>query len=416
MHDFFVLDPLATLTKLVICLVAAFSFLYGHHYLAARNMLETEYYTLGLFSVLGMMVMVSATNMISMYLGLELLSLPLYAMVAMRQDASDAPEAAMKYFVMGALASAMLLYGLSMWYAVTGSFDFHEMALKLTAAQVSGQLLPVFGLVLVIAGIAFKFGAAPFHLWAPDVYQGAPTPVTLFISGAPKIAVWVFAWRLLAQVAPGLQIAWVDLLTILAVASMALGNIGAILQTNIKRMLAYSSIAHMGYMLLGFIAATPSGYAASLFYVITYVFMSIGAFAVLLLLGYVDYDIELVDDLRGLNKRDPWLAFLLLLIMFSMAGIPPAVGFFAKLGVLEALVASHHIVLAGMALIFAIIGAYYYLRVVKAMYFEAPENPLPIVRQLDVRWGITINGVAVLLVGMFPSALVVICRNVFVGA
>ncbi len=411
----YVLDKLAILSKLAILLVSFFVFLYSREYIGMTKLPRGEYHILGLFAVLGMMVLVSASNFLTLYLGLEVLSLPLYAMVALKRDSGVASEAAMKYFVMGALASGMLLYGLSMLYGVSHSLDFTAVAKVVSETSPAHSLILIFGLVFIIAGIAFKMGAAPFHMWVPDVYDGSPTSVTLFISSAPKIAALIMAYRLLVESAPGLIIQWQHVLMVIAVLSIVLGNVVAIAQSNIKRMLAYSSIAHMGYMLLGIIAGTKAGYASSLFYVFTYSMMSMGAFAMLLMMSKSGFEAENIEDLQGLNSRNPWYALMMLLIMFSMAGIPPAVGFFAKLGVLEAVINANMTWLAIVALIFAIVGAYYYLRVVKVMYFDDPKDATAVTAPMDMRIAITINGLAVIALGLFPSALIGLCRNVFFG-
>lgn len=410
-HGMFILDKMAGFGKIVIDLMAAFAFIYARRYNQERDIPEHEYYVLGLFAVLGMMVMVSAYNFLTLFLGIELLSLPLYAMAAMQRSSGTAAEAAMKYFVMGSLASGMLLYGLSMLYGATGSLALNQVASHVLAGS-SNQIF-AFGVVFVIAGLAFKLGAAPFHLWAPDVYQGAPTSTVLFLSAAPKVAVFAVTFRLLATALPNLFHDWQQLLIIVAVLSMALGNIIAIVQSSLKRMLAYSAIAHMGYMSLGLIAGTIEGYGAALFYITSYAIMSMGALGTLILLSKQGLEIEQFDDLRGLNARNPWLAFMMLIIMFSMAGIPPTVGFFAKLGVLEALIRQNIIWLAALALVFAIIGAYYYLRVIKMMYFDEPEQTAAVTIDNNLRWTLSLNGLLVLGLGIFPSALIEICRGVF---
>lgn len=412
-NNMFVLDRLACFAKLIVYVLSFFAFIYARTYIRHREIAQPEYYILGLFSILGMMLMISAQHFISFYLSLELLSLPLYALVALRRNAGNCAEAAMKYFVMGALASGMLLYGLSLWYGASKTLYFSEFATILNHLPADQNLLVALGLVFVLAGFAFKLGAAPFHMWAPDVYQGAPTSVTLFIGSAPKVAILIVIFRFLTQMLPSLQHDWQQLLMIIAVASMAIGNIAAIVQSNVKRMLAYSSIAHMGYMSLGLIANTAAGNSAALLYMAAYALMTLGGFAVLTILSAQGEEVEQLEDLRGLNTRDPWLAFMMLLIMFSMAGIPPMLGFFIKLGVLEVLIAAGYVWLAALALIFSIIGAYYYLRVVKSMYFEAAENPSLVSHIMDSRIAIAINGLAILLLGIFPSELVTLCRQVF---
>jgi NADH-quinone oxidoreductase subunit N len=414
--NMFVLDPLASVAKLFIYGTSFFAFLYARAYNQQREILSGDYYILGLFAVLGMMITASSYTLLTLFLGLELLSLPIYAMVALWRRSEGASEAAMKYFVMGSLASGMLLYGMSMVYGATKSLDIAQISLVISMMpSLEHNLILVFGLVFIVAGLAFKFGAAPFHLWAPDVYQGAPTSTVLFIGSAPKIAILVLTVRLLIEAMPSsLQAQIQQLLIVLALLSIGLGNIVAIVQNNIKRMLAYSAIAHMGYMLLGLLAGTPQGYSAALFYMIAYTIMSLAAFGCLMMVSRAGFDADRFDDLKGLNKRNPWLAFMMLLVMFSMAGVPPSIGFFAKLAVLEALVKVDMTWLVVVALIFSVIGAYYYLRVVKMMYFDAPEDKTPIVNGWDMRAAITLNGALILGLGILPGGLLDICRRVFI--
>lgn len=409
----FILDPVASFLKILIYIAAFFVFWYSRDYLSVRSISIGENFILGLLAILGMMVLVSSHNFLTLFLGVELSALPVYAMVALWRESVDGSEASMKYFVIGALASAMLLYGLSMLYGITGSLDMSVVANTLAHTDLSSNLIFMFGLIFVLVGIAFKFGAAPFHMWVPDVYQGAPSPMTLFISSVPKIAAYGMAIRLLVDTLPGLHIQWQEILILVAILSMALGNFAAIVQNNLKRMLAYSSIAHMGYMSLGLLCATPDGYAAGLFYMLAYAMMALGGFAFIVLLSKAGFEADVVDDLKGLNTRNPWLAFMFLLLMFSMAGIPPSVGFFAKLGVLEALIGIHLIWLASLALIFAIIGSYYYIRVVKVMYFDEPEHDKPFTYSKDLAIAMSINGIAVLYFGIFPGGLISICRAAF---
>lgn len=408
----YIVDRLAVLSKLFMFLFSMFSFAYAHDYIKARNMLRSDYYLLSVLAVLGMSIMVSGHNLLTIFLGLELLSLPLYALVAMYRDSSAAIEASMKYFVLGALASGLLLYGVSLLYGVTGSIQLDLIA---QALETNHSIVPVVALVFVLAGLAFKFGAVPFHMWVPDVYQGAPTPVTLFIASAPKVAAFAITMRILIQSMPNLQLDWVHMLTAISILSMFFGNVLAIAQTNIKRMLAYSSIAHIGYTLLGIIAGpyTTLGYSAAMFYIVTYVMVAAGGFAVVILMGRHGVDMDKLTDYRGLNARNPWLAFMMLLLLFSMAGVPPTVGFFAKLGLLEALVQAGDVWLAVLALVFALIGAYYYLRVVMLMYFEEPAEEFsgqPVLISRDMMVAISLNGSAALLLGLLPSYLIDLCR------
>lgn len=401
----FVLDRLAVILKLFIFLSVFFTFIYARHYNQSRKIQSVEFYVLGLLSTLGMMILVSSHNLLTLFLGLELFSLPTYAMVAMQREKIRGIEAAMKYFVIGAVASGMLLYGLSMIFGATQSLDMVIIAKAIAATPLTQNLILVFGLVFVLAGVAFKLGAAPFHLWVPDVYDGAPSSVTLFIAAAPKIAAFAMVIRLLIDTMPSLQGQWQQMLMVMAILSMAIGNLSAIVQTNIKRMLGYSSIAHMGYMLLGVLCATPRGYAAAMFYIITYSLMSLGAFGMLILMSHSGVEVETIEDFSGLNNRNPWLAFMMLLVMFALAGVPPLVGFIAKVGVLESLIRVHMVWLAVVAVIFAIIGAYYYLRVVQVMYFEKGSRSDPFQCSSEMKVVITLNGLAVLVVGVFPGWL-----------
>ncbi|MCE3238192.1 MAG: nuoN [Gammaproteobacteria bacterium] len=411
----YIVDRLAVLTKLFVLLTSFFAFIYARQYIKDRHIQRGEYYSLGLFAVIGMLIMASAYSFLTIYLGLELLSLSLYAMVALQKESAAATEAAMKYFVMGALASGLLLYGISMLYGATGSIGILTIRNVLESGLLHQNGVVLLGLIFILSGLLFKFGAVPFHVWVPDVYTGAPTSVTLFIASAPKIAAFCITMRILVQALSTFSVTWVSFLIIIAILSMFSGNLLAIAQTNIKRMLAYSSIAHIGYTLLGLIAGPGSaqGYSAAMFYITTYVMIAAGAFAVIALLSKQGIELDQLDDYRGLNARNPWLAFMMLLLMFSMAGVPPTVGFFAKLGLLEALVEAHYVWLAALALLFAIIGAYYYLRIVLVMYFEEPRdvsvgNPIAIAP--GIMTAITVNGVAALALGLFPSMLIDMCR------
>lgn len=352
--------------------------------------------------------MISASNFLTLYLGLELLSLSLYAMVALRRDSVVATEAAMKFFILGALASGFLLYGMSLVYGVTGALDITRVAEVIQSGVVDPTVLVV-GLVFIIAGISFKLSVAPFHMWVPDVYQGAPTAVVLFIGSAPKLAAFGFVMRLLVEGMGGMVADWQGMLIILAVLSMAVGNFAAIAQTNIKRMLAYSTISHMGFMLLGIISADGNGYSSSMFYIVVYVIMTLGTFGMLMLLSNEEFEAERLDDFKGLNRRNPWYAFITLLLMFSLAGIPPTVGFYAKLSVLQAVLGAGYVWLAVVAVLFSLVGAFYYLRIVKLMYFDEPESDVPILPHRDVELLISANGLAVLGFGIFPQTLMTLC-------
>jgi NADH-quinone oxidoreductase subunit N len=396
----FIADELSAVLKLGVYAVAFVVFAYSREYLEARGMYRGEYFVLGLFGVVGMMVMISASHFLTLYLGLELLSLCLYAMVAFQRDSALATEAAMKYFVLGAMASGMLLYGMSMIYGVTGSLELSAVRQAIVGVGTDDIVL-IFGLVFIVVGIAFKLGAVPFHMWVPDVYHGAPSAVTLYVGTAPELAAFALVIRLLIGGLEDLAGAWQDMLVVLAVLSMALGNVIAIAQSNIKRMLAYSAISHMGFLLLGILSATPAGYSASLFYVLTYAVMSAAAFGMVILLSRAGFEAERLEDFRGLNQRSPWHAFLMLIVMFSMAGVPPTVGFYAKLLVIQAAVSASLTWLAVLSVLFAVIGAYYYLRIVKLMYFDDPaESPAPIAAGQDFRFLLGAN--ALLLVGVMP--------------
>ncbi|MSQ68171.1 MAG: NADH-quinone oxidoreductase subunit NuoN [Gammaproteobacteria bacterium] len=401
-------DVLGAVLKGFILVLVLVSFFYAREYFRKRATPHGEHYSLALFATLGMMLLVSANSLITIYLGLELLSLSLYALVALQRDSVKSSEAAMKYFVLGALASGMLLYGMSILYGVTGTLDLSELLIKVSVSDDKRMLL-VFGLVFLLVGIAFKLGVAPFHMWIPDVYEGAATPVTQFIGTAPKLAAFAMALRLLVDGLWGLAEEWHQMLIVLAVLSMGLGNVLAIAQTNLKRMLAYSTIAHMGFMLLGLLSATASGYAASLFYITVYALMSMGAFGVIILLSSRHSEADELADLTGLARRSPWFGFILLILMFSMAGVPPFAGFWAKWFVLKEVVQAHDVWLATVAVLFSLVGAYYYLRVIKIMYFDEPLQPAAIEGGQDIKLVLSVNGLAVLLLGLAPNALMSVC-------
>lgn len=411
-NNLLIIDQLSRLMKLFIAVVAFGVFWYSRQYVVQQNMPVGEYYVLGLCSVLGMMILVSSYHFMTLFMGLELFSLPVYAMVALNRDSKVSTEAAMKYFVIGAMGSGMLLYGLSMLYGATQTLQMSEAANAISSTAAANDLILVFALVFVLAGVAFKLGAVPFHMWVPDVYDGSPNSVTLFISTAPKIAALGMAFRLLTTAMPDLAEQWQAILIVLSIASMATGNLLAIAQSSIKRMLAYSSIAHIGYTLLGVIAVTQEGYGSALFYLLTYVFMTAAAFGILTLLSREGYEVQWIEDLQGLSERNPWLAFMMLLVMFSMAGIPPLVGFMAKVAVLEALISVNLIWLAALALVFAIVGAYYYIRVVKVMYFEQSQTKEPLECPVDLKALASVNCLALLILGLFPGGLFHLCHAV----
>jgi NADH-quinone oxidoreductase subunit N len=420
--DMFVADLMAHTLKLVSYVAVAACFVYSRRYLADRDMLRGEYFVLALFALLGMMVMISASHLLALYLGLELMSLCLYSMVALNRDSAVSTEAAMKYFILGALASGVLLYGMSMLYGATGTLNIEQIAQTIAAGKANKVVL-VFGLVFVVAGLAFKLGVVPFHMWIPDVYDGAPNAMTLFIGAAPKLAAFAMAMRLLVNGLVELAVDWQQMLVIMSVLSMALGNFAAIAQTNIKRMLAYSTISHMGFVLLGLLAgkvggnllSAPDAYSAAMFYSIVYVLMSLGAFGTVLLVSRAGFEADQITDYRGLNQRAPWYAFLMLLLMFSLAGIPPTVGFYAKLAVLDAVIKAGQVWLAVFAVLMSLIGAFYYLRVVKVMYFDDAETDAPIEVGLDMRVLLSANGLAVLVLGVLPGPLMSLCLAAIQG-
>ncbi|TFV86744.1 NADH-quinone oxidoreductase subunit NuoN [Oxalobacteraceae bacterium OM1] len=424
-NNMFVNDAMASLLKIFSYIAIGMTLVYSRKYATERGMLgETlggEFYVLALFSLLGQMVMISGNNFLVIYLGLELMSLSLYALVALRRNNSVSTEAAMKYFVLGALSSGFLLYGMSMLYGATGSLDLTEVA-KATASGTVNKTVLVFGVVFIVAGLAFKLGAAPFHMWVPDVYQGAPTAVTLLLGGAPKLAAFAICIRLLVEGLFPLAIDWQQMLTVLAVVSMVIGNVTAIVQTNIKRMLAYSTISQMGFMLLGLlagvtngnIAGAPNAYSSALFYSITYVLTTLGTFGIILLLARAGFEAESLEDFRGLNQRSPWFAFVMLILMFSLTGIPPTVGFYAKFAVLQAVLGTGQVWLAVFSVLLSLIGAFYYLRVVKLMYFDDPVDTTPIVATGDMRATLSLNGLAVLLLGILPGPLMTLCGTAIV--
>ena len=406
----YIADPLGTLLKLLCFLFVAVALLYSRHYLEARELAKGEYYVLVLSAVLGIFVMISAGSLLTMYMGIELLALSLYALVATDRDSGVAAESAMKYFVLGAIASGCLLYGMSLVYGLSGTLLFSELAVSLQGEPSLGLIM---GVVFVVVGIAFKFGAVPFHMWVPDVYHGAPSAVTLFVATAPKIASFALAFRLLAGGLGNIVDTWAQMLAILAVLSALLGNVIAIAQTNLKRMLAYSAIGNVGFILLGFVAGTEQGYEAALYYTITYVIMTLGSFGVILLAGRRGFEADELDDYKGLHARDPLLALMMMMLMFSTAGIPPFVGFWAKLQIFEALWASNHLALVVFAAAVSVIGVFYYLRVVKLMYFDAPNASAPPAESHPgVRLALGLNALAVLVLGLFPESLLSLCEQV----
>jgi len=407
----YVADPMGTVLKLFNYATVAVVLLYSRDYLEKRGLFKGEYFVLALFAVLGINVMISAGTLLSMYLGIEILSLALYAMVAFDRDNGVAAESAMKYFVLGAIASGTLLYGISIIYGVTGTFRFDWLAAGLASSGVHdvGLLL---GLAFIVVGVAFKFGAVPFHMWLPDVYHGAPTAVTLFVGSAPKIASFALAMRVLAEGLGSLTDAWQDMLVVLSLLSMGIGNLVAIAQTSIKRMLAYSTISHVGFILLGILAGTTEGYQAAMFYTLTYVIMATGSFGVILLLSRRGFEADELEDYKGLNQKSPWFAFVMLVLMFGTAGVPPMVGFWAKVQVISAVLDIGLTWLAVTAVFFSVIGAFYYLRVVKLMYFDAPAGESRIEAGMGFRWVLSANALLVLALGLLPGWLLQVCASV----
>jgi NADH-quinone oxidoreductase subunit N len=408
--NMFVDDLMSDVLKLIVLAAVMVVLAYSRAYVAARGMLRGEFFALALFATLGMMIMISANHLLALYLGLELMMLSLYSMVALQRDSASATEAAMKYFVLGALASGMLLYGMSMIYGATETLEITALAEIISEGSAITPVL-IFGLVFVVAGLGFELGVVPFHMWVPDVYHGAPSSVTLFVSSAPKLAGFALIVRLLGQALGDdtLVLEWQQMLIVMAVLSIIIGNITAIVQTNLKRMLAYSTISHMGFVLLGVLVGTDVGLGSAMFYVVVYVLMNVGAFGMILLLSRAGFEAENLDDFRGLNQRSPWYAFVMLLLMFSMVGIPPTVGFYAKLAVLQSLLSAGFIAVAVIAIIFSVVGAFYYLRLVRLMYFEAPVDNTPIAPYTDVKVLMSLNGIAILYFGIVPGPLMALC-------
>ncbi|MEM9531243.1 MAG: NADH-quinone oxidoreductase subunit NuoN [Pseudomonadota bacterium] len=411
MNGTFVRDQMGDVLKVFVYLTVGIVFVYAKTYLRDRNLYKGEFFVLCLFGTLGMMVMISAGSLLSLYLGLELLALSTYALVALDRNNPLASESAMKYFVLGALASGMLLYGMSMIYGATGSLDLAT--IREQVASSADSVVLGFGLVFIVVGLAFKFGAVPFHMWVPDVYQGSPTAVTLFLGTAPKLAAFALAIRLLDNGLIGQLGNWQLMLVMLAIASLAIGNIVAIAQTNIKRMLAYSTISHVGFMFLGILAGTDEGYEAAMFYAIVYALMAAGAFGVVILMSRAGFEAEELEDYKGLSQRNPWYALMMLMLLASLAGFPPFVGFFAKLQVVKAAVGADLAWLAVVAVAFAVLGAFYYLRLIKLMYMDEPETSEPVQPAADLGAVLSLNGLAQLVLGIFPGPLIAICAAAF---
>ena len=401
----FVLDSLGSTFKVFILGFAIIALVYTRHYLKAHELLRNEYFILAMMSILGMMVMVSGHSLLTLYLGLEIMSLSLYALIATARDRASAIEAALKYFVLGAIASGLLLYGMSMIYGISGSLDISQISSFASASTLGSQqtLILNFGLVFLVIGIAFKLGAVPFHMWVPDVYQGSPTSVTMFLSTVPKIAAIALLIRLLIDGLGELQHYWADLFMILAVLSIAIGSLVALTQTNIKRMLAYSTISHIGFVLLGFVTGVVDGYGAAVFYVLAYILMSLAAFGSIIVLNRKGFEADQISDFQGLSKHSPWFALIMLVVMLSMAGVPPFIGFYSKLFILQQVVAEGYVILAITAVIFAVISAYYYLQIIKTMYFDDVDKEILVSAPLDMKVVLSINGILILVVGLMPS-------------
>lgn len=421
-HEMYIADSLAHFLKVGSVIAIIVTLIYSRQYVIDRGMVKgNEFYGLVLFSVLGQFVMISASSTLTIYLGLELMSLSLYALVALRRDSLSSAEAAMKYFILGSMASGLLLYGISLVYGATGTIHLATIMQSIQSGEAHMTVL-MLGLVFVVAGIAFKLGAVPFHMWVPDVYQGAPTAVALTIGSAPKLAALAMTLRFLVEGLGDIAISWQPMLMIMAVLSLAIGNITALLQTNFKRLLGYSTISHIGFVLLGILSGvdengqvTTGAYATSLFYMVTYVLTTLASFGIILVLSRAGFESEEIDDFKGLNRRSPWLAFGVLILMFSLAGIPPLVGFYAKLAVLQAVVNAGHVWLAVVAVLFSLIGAFYYLRVVKVMYFDEPAADMPELKSsaMSFREGVlSINNLLILVLGILPGGLMALCVQV----
>ncbi len=408
----YVSDQLSQVLKLTAVGVVAIGFLYARDYLQQNNLFKGEFYLLGLLGLLGIMVMISANSLLTMYLGMETVSLSLYALVAFDRNNASSAESAMKYFVLGAIASGALLYGISWIYGTTGSLQFHEIAEAIQTRPEINSLPLWIGIVFVIVGIGFKFGAVPFHMWLPDVYQGARTPVTLYIASAPKLAALALTLRILVDGLGELHQVWQDMIMVLAVLSLVIGNVVAIAQSNIKRMLGYSAIAHVGFILLAIFCGTGTGNAAALFYTLTYVLMAAGSFGMVILLSRQGFEAEHLSDFKGLNTRSPWFAFMMLFFMFGLAGVPPWVGFFAKLSVINAVFDAGFPGLAVLMVLAAVVGAFYYIRVIWYMYFEAAEDQAVLQAKVDTRFILSLNGLAVLAIGLMPGWLLSLCMSV----
>jgi len=411
-NNTYVADPAGTMLKMFAYVIVGVVFLYSREYLAENGLLKGEFFVLGLFGLLGIMIMISAHSLLTLYLGLEVLALSQYTLVAFNRDSAVSAEAAMKYFVLGAIASGVLLYGISLLYGITGTLELDKLAAHF--GESGGITIPsLLALAFIIAGIAFKFGAVPFHMWVPDVYQGAPAPITLYISSAPEIGAFALTWRVLIEaLGPMHDTGWQGMLVVICVLSLGIGNLVAIAQTNLKRMLAYSTISHVGFIFMGFIAGNPNGVSAAMFYTLTYVLMSAAAFGMIILLSRRGFEAERLEDFKGLNARSPWFALMMLMVMFSLAGVPPFVGFWAKFLVLGAVLDTGPVWLAALGVFFSVIGAYYYLRIVWYMYFAEAEDRTPLMAAADMRIVVSANALGLLALGVFPGGLIDLCARV----
>ncbi len=409
LNDMYVRDGLGGVLKISMLLLTAMVFVYVRKYLHDHGLWRSEFFLLSTFAVLGMMIMASANSLLVMYLGLELLALSMYTLVAFNRDSSQSSEAAMKYFVLGAMASGLLLYGISLLYGLSGKLDIAGIATWVSTQDVLHNIPLLFALVFIVAGIAFKFGAVPFHMWVPDVYHGAPLAVTVFLGSVPKIAAVAMLLRVLAETLGGAVAGWSQMMMVLAVLSILLGNFAAVAQFNLKRMFAYSTVSHMGFVLMAALAGSATGFSAALFYIITYALTAAGGFAMLILLGQSGKEAQTLDDLKGLHERHPWYAFIMLLLLLSMAGVPPLVGFYAKLSAIQAVVEAGYVWAAVFMVVLSVVGAFYYLRAIKCMYFEKAEQTTPITTDMDFAALLSVNGLLTLVLGIFPGFLMGVC-------
>ncbi len=411
----FILDDMASVFKVFMMGATMVAMVYSRHYLVQHSLFRGEFFVLVMLSVLGMMVMVSGYSLLTLYLGLEIMSLSLYTLIAIARQRAVAVEAALKYFVLGAISSGLLLYGMSMIYGISGGLNISDIAAFASNSDLSSReaLIINFGLVFLVIGIAFKLGAVPFHNWVPDVYQGSPTAVTMFLSTVPKIAAVAMLVRILVDGLSAMQPYWSDLFMVLALLSIALGSVVALMQTNIKRMLAYSTISHIGFIMLGFTTGVVTGYGASVFYILVYVLMSLAAFGIIILLNKKGFEADLISDYKGLSKSSPWFALMMLVVMLSMAGVPPFIGFYSKFFILQQVVSAGFVTIAIIAVVFAVISAYYYLQIIKSMYFDEADKEAIISAPMDMQLVLSINAVLILVVGLFPDFWMKLALSLF---